>query len=78
VFWILPELRRLVPAYFYSRVQVTIRGRDCKANDAEIADDCLVLIRQIPLESLDSVVDPVGRWLIENPDHGGEQMFDLF
>jgi hypothetical protein len=28
VFWILPELRRLVPAYFYSRVQVTIRGRD--------------------------------------------------
>lgn len=62
----------------YSLVQVTIQGRDCRVDVAEIADDCPVLIGQIPLESLDFVVDPIGQRLIGNPDHGGEQMIDLF
>ena len=62
----------------YSLVQLTIQGRDCRVDVAEIADDCPVLIGQIPLESLDFVVDPIGQRLIGNPDHGGEHMIDLF
>ena len=44
----------------------------------EIADECPALIGQIPLESMDFVVDPVGQRLIGNPDHGGQQMIDMF
>ena len=62
----------------YSLVQLTIQGRDCRVDVAEIADDCPVLIGQIPLECLDFVVDPIGQQLIGNPDHGGEHMIDLF
>ena len=62
----------------YSLVQLTIQGRDCRVDVAEVADDCPVLIGQIPLESLDFVVDPIGQQLIGNPEHGGEHMIDLF
>jgi predicted aspartyl protease len=61
----------------YGSVQLTVQGRDCFAEVAEVSDDCPVLIGQIPLESLDFVVDPVNHRLIGNPDHGGEHMFDL-
>ena len=59
-------------------VQLTVQGRDCRVDAAEIPDSCPVLIGQVPLELLDFVVDPVGRRLIGNPEHGGEHMFDLF
>jgi hypothetical protein len=36
------------------------------------------LIRFIPLEMLDFVVDPRGQRLIGNPDHGGEWMIDMY
>jgi len=36
------------------------------------------LIGVIPLEILDFVVDPKRQRLIGNPEHGGEQMFDMF
>jgi predicted aspartyl protease len=62
----------------YGPVQVTVQGRECMSEVAEIPDDCPVLIGQIPLELLDFVVDPVGQRLIGNPDHGGEQMIDMF
>ncbi len=62
----------------YSLVQLTIDGRDCRVDVAELRDECPVLIGQIPLESLDFVVDPVGQRLIGNPEHGGEHMIDLF
>ena len=45
---------------------------------AEIPDECPVLIGQIPLELLDFVVDTAGQKLIGNPDHGGEQMIEMF
>jgi hypothetical protein len=45
---------------------------------AEIPDECPVLIDQMPLEGLDFVVDPIGQRLIGNPEHGGEQMIDMF
>jgi predicted aspartyl protease len=62
----------------YGAVRLTVQGRDCIIEAAEIPDECPVLIGQIPLEGLDFVVDPVGQRLIGNPDHGGEQMIDMF
>ena len=62
----------------YSSVQLTVEGRDCRVDVAELSDDCPVLIGQIPLESLDFVVDPVGQRLIGNPEHGGEHVIDFF
>jgi predicted aspartyl protease len=62
----------------YDPVQLTIQERDCIIEVAEIPDECPVLIGQIPLELLDFVVDPVGQKLIGNPDHGGQQMIDMF
>jgi predicted aspartyl protease len=62
----------------YSAVRLTVQGRDCIVEVTEVADDCPVLIGQIPLEALDFVVDPVGQRLIGNPDHGGEHMMDMY
>lgn len=68
----------LVTAQIYEPVKLTVEGRDCQPEVSAIDDSCPVLIGQIPLESLDFVVDPKGRRLIGNSDHGGEQMFDQF
>jgi predicted aspartyl protease len=62
----------------YDAVQLTVQERDCIVEVAEIPDECPVLIGQIPLELLDFVVDPSGQKLIGNPDHGGQQMIELF
>ena len=43
-----------------------------------LGGDCPVLIGQVPLELLDFVVDPKGRRLIGNPEHGGEQMIEMY
>jgi len=62
----------------YGVVKLTVQGREWVGDVLEIPDDCPVLIGQIPLEGLDFVIDPAGQRLIRNPDHGGEQMIDLF
>jgi predicted aspartyl protease len=62
----------------YEPVRLKVQGRDCIVEVAEIPDECPVLVGQIPLELLDFVVDPIGQKLIGNPDHGGEQMIDMF
>jgi GT2 family glycosyltransferase len=62
----------------YSAVRLTIQGRDCALDVGEIEDTFPVLIGQIPLESLDWVVDTKNQRLIGNPAHGGEQIMDLF
>lgn len=59
-------------------VLLTVQGRECRVEVAEIPDECPVLIGQIPLEALDFVVDPINQRLIGNPDHGGEHMIDLY
>jgi predicted aspartyl protease len=59
-------------------VRLTVQGRDCVVEVSEVPDDCPTLIGQVPLELLDFVVDPVGQRLIGNPEHGGEQMFEMF
>ena len=62
----------------YSAVRLTIQGRDCTVDVGEIADDLPVIVGQIPLESLDWVVDFRGQRLIGNPEHGGEHIMDVF
>jgi predicted aspartyl protease len=62
----------------YGMVRLTVQARDCHVEAAAIPDDCPILIGQIPLEMLDFVVDPNKQRLIGNPDHGGEQMIDMF
>ena len=62
----------------YGAVRLTIQGRDCLSDVTELPDDCPILIGQVPLELLDFVVDPIGQRLIGNPEHGGEQMIELY
>ena len=62
----------------YRAVRLTIQGRDCVTDVGEIGDEFPVLVGQIPLEMLDWVVDVKGQKLIGNPEHGGEQMMDVF
>jgi hypothetical protein len=61
----------------YETVRLTIQGRECRVEVCEVDESCGVLIGQLPLEALDFVVDPVGRKLVGNPFHGGEEMVDL-
>jgi predicted aspartyl protease len=62
----------------FSVVRLTIQDRDVVTEVCEVPDDCPVLIGQIPLEGLDFVVDLAGQRLIGNPEHGGEQMIELY
>lgn len=62
----------------YGAVRLTIQGRDCLCDVAELPDGVPVLIGQIPLEALDFVVDPAGQQLIGNPAHGGAHMIELY
>jgi predicted aspartyl protease len=62
----------------YNAVRLTVQGRDCVVEVADVPDDCPVLIGQLPLEGLDYMIDPVRHVLVGNPEHGGEQMMDMF
>jgi len=62
----------------YRAARLTIQGRDCILDVTEIGDDLPVLIGQIPLESMDWVIDRQGQKLIGNPAHGNEQMIEVF
>ena len=42
----------------YGAVRLTVEGRECTIDVAEVPEDCPVLIGQVPLELLDFVVDP--------------------
>jgi predicted aspartyl protease len=62
----------------YEPIKLTIQERTCEVRVTEVADACPVLIGFIPLEMLDFVVDLKNQRLIGNPDHGGEQMIDMY
>lgn len=62
----------------HTAVRLTIQGRECHLDVGEVPDDLPVLIGQIPLEMMDWVVDPKGQKLIGNPEHGGEQVIEVF
>lgn len=61
----------------FGAVKLTVNGRDCVCDVSEVADECPVLIGQVPLKLMDFVVDPARRQLIGNPAHGGEQLLEL-
>ncbi|HET6574054.1 MAG TPA: hypothetical protein VFG68_10660 [Fimbriiglobus sp.] len=62
----------------YGPVRLTVNGRDCSVDVAEIDDACPVLIGQVPLELLDFVVDLTNQRLVGNPAHGGEAMIEMY
>jgi predicted aspartyl protease len=68
----------LVTCKLYRAVWLTVQGRRCSVDVAEVPDDCPVLIGYYPLELLDFVVDPANRCLVGNPQQGGQQILDLF
>ncbi len=61
----------------YRAVRLTVQGRECIMDVAEIPDEFPVVIGQVPLELMDWVVDAKGQRLIGNPMHGGEQMIEV-
>jgi predicted aspartyl protease len=67
-----------IPMPIYSAVRLSIQGRDCNIDVGEVNDDFPVIVGQIPLEMMDWVVDPRGQKLIGNPEHGGEQIIEVF
>lgn len=67
-----------VDSNVFGPVRLTVQGRNCSVDVAEIAENCPVLIGQIPLEALDFVVDLKERKLIGNPAHGGQHMLELY
>ena len=62
----------------YEAVRLTLQGRNCVVEVHEIPDHSPVLIGQIPLESMDWVVDPKNLRIIGNPEHGGEEMVEAY
>ncbi len=66
-----------VPLQIYRAVRLTVQGRDCISDVAEIPDEFPVVIGQVPLELMDWVVDPKGQRLMGNPEHGGEHMIEV-
>ncbi len=62
----------------YGPAKLTVQGRICTVDIAEVAEGCPVLIGQVPLELLDFVVDPRNQQLIGNPRHGGKQMIEMY
>jgi predicted aspartyl protease len=68
----------VIDCNLYCAVWLTIEGRRCTVDVAEVDDRCQVLIGYVPLELLDLVVDPAGQRLVPNPKDGGQQVLDLF
>ena len=62
----------------YRAVWLTIDGRRCSVDVAEVPNDCPALVGYVPLELLDFVVDPPRQKLIPDPKDGGQQVLDLF
>ncbi len=62
----------------FGTARLTVQGRDCPVDITELPDGCPVLIGQIPLEAMDFVVDLPSRRLVGNPEHGGEQIIELY
>ena len=62
----------------YEAVRLTIQGRNCVVEVHEIPDPNPVLIGQIPLASMDWVIDMKNQKLIGNPAHGGVEMVEIY
>jgi clan AA aspartic protease len=67
------ETRRL-----FAPVELEIQGRNTQYQVTELPDELPNIVGQLPLESLDWVIDINGRKLIGNPAHGGELLHEEF
>lgn len=65
------------PLQIFRAVRLTIQGRDCISDVAEIPDEFSVVVGQVPLELMDWVVDMARHRLIGNPEHDGEHMVEV-
>lgn len=63
---------------FFSAVRITVQGRDCLIEVAEIPDGMPALLGQVPLEMLDFWIDMGNKRLVGNPEHGGQWAVDQF
>jgi len=62
----------------YEPVRLTILERFCAVEVMEVPDEVPPLIGQIPLETLDLVIDLCGQRLTGNPAHGGIETLELY
>lgn len=62
----------------YEPVRLTILDRFCAVEVMEVPDDVPPLIGQIPLETLDLVIDLRSHRLTGNPTHGGVETLELY
>ena len=67
-----------VPCNLYTGVRLELQGRECISDVAEVADTCPVLIGYIPLELMCYIVDPVSQQVIPSPEHGGQEVIELY
>ena len=68
----------IVRTKIYRAVWLTVEGRQCTVDVAEVPNDCPVLLGYVPFELLDLAVDPVRERLILLPAEGGPRVLDLF
>ena len=62
----------------HDAVRLTIQDRDWPTEVAELPEAGPIRVGRVLLHALDLVVDPEGRCLIGNPDHGGEPMVEFY
>src|SRR2546425_3759956 len=62
----------------YQPVRLDLMGRNGTFEVVEVDDGVPNLLGQIPLEYLDFIVDPTGRKLDANPEHGDKQMSEEY
>jgi predicted aspartyl protease len=67
-----------VPCKLYSGVRLELQGRESTSDVAEVADTCPVLIGYIPLELMSYIVDPITQRVIPSPEHGGQDVIELY
>ena len=63
---------------FYSPVKIYLRDRYAVVYVSELPEDCPNLLGQIPLQSMDWVIDTRNEKLIGNPEHGGEWVLEAY
>jgi predicted aspartyl protease len=62
----------------YEPVKLEIQGRYGNFDVVDVGEKVPNLLGQIPLEYLDFVVDSKKRKLVSNPEHGGQQMSEVY
>lgn len=62
----------------YDAVRLELMGRKEVFEVVEVPENVPNLLGQVPLETLDLVVDSKGQRLIGNPAHGGEQAVEEY